>query len=196
MKFFLISFLIVCCVGHQVDSAPPSYAVIQMVMLWPPTYCKSGNPCKEWSKIRKNFGLHGLWPADDKGISVIDCRGPNIPTYSTPEALKAYLSRTPKLVTDLSTYWPSIIQSERSGYPFWQGQWNKHGVLWTMTCSVFAAAVVFTMEKLEYGKGIHRDSEESPCKYEALLGIIKANCSVIFLFMTWIESLTFSSLLK
>ncbi|GFZ17432.1 hypothetical protein Acr_26g0007020 [Actinidia rufa] len=141
MKFFLIIFLIVCCVCHQVDSAPPrrsppppppppplpSYTVIQMVMSWPPTYCKTGNPCKAWSEIRKNFGLHGLWPADANGDSVIDCRGTSIPTFSSPDALKAYLSSTPKLVTDLSTYWPSIIQSERAGYPFWQGQWNKHG---------------------------------------------------------------------
>ncbi|PSR89557.1 Extracellular ribonuclease [Actinidia chinensis var. chinensis] len=142
MKFFLIIFLIVCCVCHQVDSAPPrrsppppppppplpSYTVIQMVMSWPPTYCRTGNPCKAWSEIRKNFGLHGLWPADANGDSVIDCRGTSIPTFSSPDALKSYLSRTPKLVTDLSTYWPSLIQSERAGYPFWQGQWNKHGV--------------------------------------------------------------------
>ena len=95
MKFSLIIFLIVCCVCHQVDSAPPppppSYTVIQMVMLWPPTYCKTGNPCKEWSQIRKNFGLHGLWPADKYGDGVIDCSGPSIPTYSSPAALKAYV---------------------------------------------------------------------------------------------------------
>ncbi|XP_057480103.1 extracellular ribonuclease LE-like [Actinidia eriantha] len=140
MKFFLIIFLIVCCVCHQVDSAHPdrspppppppplpSYTLIQMVLSWPPTYCKTGNPCKAWSQIRKNFGLHGLWPADANGNSVIDCRGLTIPTFSSAAALESYLSKTPKLVTDLSTYWPSIKQSVQN-YGFWQGQWNKHGV--------------------------------------------------------------------
>ena len=37
------------------------------------------------------------------------------------------LSKNPKLDADLSTYWPSVLQSEQ-GYSFWQGQWNKHGV--------------------------------------------------------------------
>ncbi|XP_057459842.1 ribonuclease 1-like [Actinidia eriantha] len=102
--------------------------MIQTVMLWPPTYCKSGNPCKEWKYINKRFGLHGLWPADQNGISIIDCRGPSIQTFSSPGALQSYLKgHHPKLDNELPIYWPSVIQSA-TGYPFWQGQWNKHGV--------------------------------------------------------------------
>ncbi|XP_057460187.1 ribonuclease S-7-like [Actinidia eriantha] len=101
--------------------------MIQTVMLWPPTYCKSGNPCKEWKYINKRFGLHGLWPADQNGISIIDCRGPSIQTFSSPGALQSYLKgHNPKLDNELPIYWPSVITE--TGYPFWQGQWNKHGV--------------------------------------------------------------------
>ncbi|XP_057460118.1 ribonuclease S-7-like [Actinidia eriantha] len=128
-KFVLIIFLIVSCVCLQVDSAPPppaspSYTIIQMVMSWPPTYCQSGSPCKDWSQIEKRFSLHGLWPADSTGKSVVDCPGP---TFSVPAQLNACLDKKSNLFTELSYYWPSIKENSQDD-SFWKYQWNKHGV--------------------------------------------------------------------
>ncbi|PSS07673.1 Ribonuclease [Actinidia chinensis var. chinensis] len=139
-KFVLIIFFIVSCVCLQVESAPPppslspppppppafpSYAIIQMVISWPPTYCQSGNPCKAWSQINKRFSLHGLWPADNTGTSVTDCR--QGPTLSYTSQLNAWLNTKATLVTDLLNYWPSI-RTDFQDDSFWKYQWNKHGV--------------------------------------------------------------------
>ncbi|XP_057459841.1 ribonuclease 3-like [Actinidia eriantha] len=102
----------------------PSYAIIQMVISWPPTYCQSGKPCKSWDEIEKRFSLHGLWPADDTGKSSQKCPGPQ---FSDPAQLNTCLNTQENLVKDLSDYWPSIIKDSKDD-SFWQHEWNKHGV--------------------------------------------------------------------
>ncbi|XP_059639808.1 uncharacterized protein LOC132282217 [Cornus florida] len=118
MKTFnLLSFLFVShfVLGGSYDTlqlVQDRYHHLQLVHLWPPTYCRGKVSCRRpWPKDK--FTLHGLWPANESGYGLTCDHG--------PEYLDDVFG---KLESRLKRFWPSITR--RPNEAFWQHEWDKH----------------------------------------------------------------------
>ncbi|KAL0350913.1 UNVERIFIED_CONTAM: Aldose 1-epimerase [Sesamum radiatum] len=81
---------------------------------WPNTFCLDRRvTCKK--PVPQTFALHGLWPANKSGKSLVYCSK----TGSISQALDKYERQ-------LEVCWSSL-RRDFTNREFWQYQWNKHG---------------------------------------------------------------------
>ncbi|PIN01192.1 Ribonuclease T(2) [Handroanthus impetiginosus] len=112
---FLLFYLVISTFSALGPDASNSlYNHLQLVYLWPSTFCLDRNMvCKK--PVAQNFVLHGLWPADRAGNSLVYCSR----TGSISRALTKYERQ-------LAACWPSLSR-HTTNRQFWQYQWDKHG---------------------------------------------------------------------
>ncbi|KAA8548019.1 hypothetical protein F0562_004448 [Nyssa sinensis] len=66
-----------------------AYDHIQLVQTWPVTFCASRADCVP--VLPRNFTLHGLWPANSKGVTIRHCHSNTSGLSSTPDIISHVL---------------------------------------------------------------------------------------------------------
>ncbi|CAK9157881.1 unnamed protein product [Ilex paraguariensis] len=108
---FLIPF-------RGLTQAPAPYANFQLVETWAPTFCSQPHiPCIQ--HFPRTFTLHGLWPADANGNTLLRC--------STSRRDKDIQTEIRALRSQLRQVWPNI-RTDITEDIFWQHEWNEHGI--------------------------------------------------------------------
>ncbi|XP_011098593.1 ribonuclease S-2-like [Sesamum indicum] len=126
--FYVLLFLLLCSYG---SASSNSYNHLLLVYTWPNTFCLDRSvTCKK--PVPQNFALHGLWPANKSGKSLVYCSK----TGSISQALQKYERQ-------LEICWSSL-RRDFTNREFWQYQWNKHGtcVLPRMNVSRYLQVII------------------------------------------------------
>ncbi|KAK4487387.1 hypothetical protein RD792_005987 [Penstemon davidsonii] len=102
--------------GHNYNINQINYHHMELILTWVPTFCKM-KQCLPSAPI--DFTLHGLWPADNAGVSLTYCPPPSPPIDLTP------LFNT--LRADLELIWPTVTPF-MSSQDLWEHEYKKHGL--------------------------------------------------------------------
>ncbi|WMV36482.1 hypothetical protein MTR67_029867 [Solanum verrucosum] len=140
--FLLVIFLLEITIS--VDSQNP--ALLKFVLQWPPTYCIGLNSaaqpgrCKE-PILQHNLTLHGVWPADQRGIS-ITCTAPPDPNWNQ--------LFTTTIENQLMAFWPPLRENSQKR-DLWKHEWRAHGACGGTTPQVYFNIAIRINNMLQKG---------------------------------------------
>ncbi|URE13462.1 Ribonuclease [Musa troglodytarum] len=118
----VLSFLLVFSV-----TATPSYDYFHLVLQWPGSFCNVNRCCRMSTGYpKKNFTIHGLWPAFHNGTFPSCDKNPPLPPASRYNE-----SQMRPLKKMMIEHWHSFRCPSSDGHSFWRHEWEKHG-----TCSL------------------------------------------------------------
>uniref|UniRef100_A0A0V0HSR0 Putative ovule protein n=1 Tax=Solanum chacoense TaxID=4108 RepID=A0A0V0HSR0_SOLCH len=143
LTFFLLVILLLE-ITISVDSQ--NLALLKFVLQWPPTYCIGLNSAAQPGRCREpilqhNLTLHGVWPADQRGIS-ITCTAPPDPNWNQ--------LFTTTVENQLMAFWPPLRENSQKR-DLWKHEWREHGACGGTTPQVYFNTAIRINNMLQKG---------------------------------------------
>ncbi|XP_006343700.1 ribonuclease S-4-like [Solanum tuberosum] len=145
LTFFLLVILLLEITISD-DSKNP--ALLKFVLQWPPTFCMNlNNDAKQPGRcqepiLQHNLTLHGVWPADQDGISITCCTKPPYPNWDQ--------LFTPTVENQLMAFWPPLRENSQKR-DLWMHEWKAHGACGGTTAQVYFNTAIRINNMLQKG---------------------------------------------
>ncbi|KAL7100861.1 hypothetical protein ACP275_08G021200 [Erythranthe tilingii] len=145
--FLLLRLLVILlsfCIAS--DARVGSYDHLVLVYIWPNTFCSNKRvDCK--TPVPQNFTVHGLWPADKTGKTLVYCNK----SGSISSALSKYEKQ-------LANSWPSL-RRDLANRELWEYQWEKHGacVLPKMTVLQYLQVIITQARRFDFVRTLKKN---------------------------------------
>ncbi|KAL8044033.1 hypothetical protein ABFS82_08G021200 [Erythranthe guttata] len=144
---FLLCLLVILlsfCIAS--DARAGSYDHLVLVYIWPNAFCSNKRVhCK--TPVPQNFTVHGLWPTDKTGKTLVYCNK----SGSISSALSKYEKQ-------LANAWPSL-RRDLANRELWQYQWEKHGtcVLPKMTVLQYLQVIITQARRFDFVRALKKN---------------------------------------